>query len=331
MQIGVFIQAYNTAQYVEECVASVLGQRGTYSLDVLVIDDASTDDTVARVAAFNDPRVRLIRHTVNHGAIATANEGYTTVNGWALVRLDSDDRLRPDFLELTVPRLLADESAGLVYGDIATIDQNGVVTSDGGLVERNGRPEIGDEFFPLLLQNFVPAPGTLVRRSALLPLLPIPSEYRFLDWYLTTGIAETWRTIFVDRVVADYRIHGSNMHRAMILDRSGERTSLAVLDRLFGNAARTEEKRQHRQSVYASHYLTYAEKYFGVGMNDDARRCYWAAIERRPSLAFNAGIARRFAATVIGRGLYERAKRAATRPKAGVDPVTAHIPNLPLE
>src|SRR5262245_34368431 len=106
-RVSFFVQAYNTSDYVEECLDSVLAQRGGYEFDVLVIDDASTDDTAGRLAKYRDSRVRVVRHERNQGAIATANEGYAAAAGEFVVRLDSDDRLRPDFLSKTVPILTA--------------------------------------------------------------------------------------------------------------------------------------------------------------------------------------------------------------------------------
>jgi glycosyltransferase involved in cell wall biosynthesis len=306
-RVTIFVQSYNTAAYVGDCLASVLAQRSSHAFEVLVIDDASRDGTTDVVAGFQDPRVRVIRHERNIGAIATANEGYGLARGEFVARLDSDDRVRPDFIERTVSTLIANPGFGLVYGDIVTIDEAGEPTSAGGMVRRSG-PNAGNEFFALLLENYIPAPATMVRRAALEPLLPVPPHFRFLDWYLTTGITEGWDSCFVPEVLADSRIHGANMHRAMILDRKGEATSQEILDRLFASPLRQDEKRRWRKRVYARHYLTYAEKYFGCGMNTDARRCYRRAIQLEPAVLFENGIARRFGATVVGRPLYESAK-----------------------
>ena len=98
MQVTFFIQAYNTERLVGECLDSVLGQRGAWDFDVLVIDDASTDGTAREIERFSDPRLRVVRHAKNTGAIATANEGYAASTGEFVVRVDSDDRLRPEFL-----------------------------------------------------------------------------------------------------------------------------------------------------------------------------------------------------------------------------------------
>jgi glycosyltransferase involved in cell wall biosynthesis len=308
MRVSFFVQAYNTEAFVAQCLASILEQRGAYDIEVLVIDDASTDGTAREIERFTDERIEIRQHAHNKGAIATANEGYLSVTGELIVRVDSDDRLRPDFLERMVPPLVEEPSRGLAYGDVATIDLAGRVTRPAGLIRRDGRPASGDEFLPLLMENFIPAPSTIVRREALLPLLPIPARFRFLDWYLTTGIAQTWDCCYVDAVVADYRVHAGNMHRAMVLDRTGEATSRQILDRLFAEAVRGAEKARWRRRVYARHYLTYADKYFGFEMNADARRCYWQAISYQPSLAATPGVARRLAATVFGRTVYESAK-----------------------
>jgi len=309
--VSFFLQAFNTGRWAEECLLSILGQGGDYDFEVIVIDDASTDNTAELIGAISDQRIHFTRHRQNRGEIPTANEGYAAMRGKYGIRIDSDDRLRPHLLERTVPILESTPRVGFVYGDIATMDLNGDVTCEGKMVRRNGRVPLGDEFVPLLLNNFVPAPTTVIRREALLPLLPIPSELSFLDWYITTGIAESWLTCFVDEVLADYRVHPTNMHGSMIRDRTGERTILRILDALFANGARTEEKRRWRKRIYARNFLVCADQYFGSGMGSDARRCYARAVVRQPTLALRADIVRRLLATYVPRSWYDSAKRAA--------------------
>jgi glycosyltransferase involved in cell wall biosynthesis len=317
-RVTFFVQAYNTAAFVGECLESILNQRGVSDFEVLVIDDASTDATAQEIARFKDSRLHVVRHDRNQGAIATANEGYAYGSAPFIVRVDSDDRLRPEFLQRALPLLEAHTDAGMVYGDVALIDEHGHVSKARGAVDRPNLPAHANELLPLLLNNYIPAPTTLVRREALTPLLPIPIHYRFLDWYLTTGIAEQWNSIYVDDVLADYRVHGNNMHQAMTRDRSGEATSRQVLDRLFDRPHRSEEKRRWRRRVYASCYLTYAEKYFGLHMNPDARRCYLMAAAYQPGVLFTWPVARHLAAVLGSRNLYESLKaRALTRARSG--------------
>jgi glycosyltransferase involved in cell wall biosynthesis len=318
VRVSVFVQAYNTARYVGECLESILRQEATCVRDVFVVDDASTDGTSDEVARFESAGVRLVRHARNLGATATANEGYAAATGDFVIRLDSDDRLRPGFLAAIVPVLLEDPTAGLAYGDIAIIDDRGHVNAE-RVLRRDPRSSVRDEFFALLVENDIPAPTTVVRRTALAPLLPIPSTLSFVDWYITTGIAERWTCAYVDAVLADYRVCPGSLHHTMVRDRSGEASSLQVLDRLYANGHRTEEKRRWRRRVYGSHYLTYADKYFGSRMNRDARRCYWHAVRYEPWRLLNVGVARRMAATVIGRRAYDALKAPWAAPGEAPD------------
>src|SRR5262249_11076832 len=185
-RVDFFVQAFNTPAFIGECLESILNQRGVSDFEVLVIDDASTDGTPQEIARFKDPRLRVVRHERNQGAIATANEGYTYGSAPFVVRVDSDDRLRPEFLQRAVPLLEAHAAAGMVYADVALIDEQGRVGRASGSVDRPNLPAHANELLPLLLNNYIPAPTTLVRREALTPLLPIPMHFRFLDWYLTT-------------------------------------------------------------------------------------------------------------------------------------------------
>jgi len=308
--VSFFVQAYNTGPWVRECLRSVLSQHGGYHFEVIVIDDASTDNTRELIAGFSDSRIHFIPHARNQGPIETANEGYAAMRGRYIIRVDSDDRLRPQFLSRAVPVLESNPRVGFVYGDIATMNERGQITCEGDFVKRGGRPPMGDEFFPLLLDNFVPAPTTLIRREALQQLLPVPSSFSFLDWYITTGIAENWLTYFVDEVLADYRVHPSNAHSSMILDRTGEKTIFQVLETLSQNGRRSADKDRWRRRVYAAQYLKLGDNYFGCGMNADARRCYWRAAANVPTKLFQRGIGRRFLATCLPRSWYDSAKRA---------------------
>jgi glycosyltransferase involved in cell wall biosynthesis len=305
-RVGIFVQAYNTARYIGECLESVLAQGSGYALDVLVIDDASPDGTVDEVRRFGD-RVRLVRHQTNTGATATANEGYAAVGGEFVMRLDSDDRLRPGFLDQTVPVLTAHPEAGLVYSDVALIDEAGQLTQSRTFTARTGST-IGDEFFPLLTDNYIPAPSTLVRRTALAAVLPIPATLTFVDWYVSTGIAERWDCAYVDAVLADYRVHSQSMHHTMVRDCTGEQSSARILDARFADPHRADEKRRWHRRVYGRHYLSYADKYFGSRMNGPARRCYLAALRQQPSQLWRTGLARRLAATLVGRRAYDAVK-----------------------
>jgi hypothetical protein len=87
-------------------------------VDVVIVDDASSDDSlaVARGFAASDPRVTVIAHGKNTGPVQTFNDGLAEVRGEFLVRLDADDLLTPGSLERAVAVARRYPSVGLIYG-----------------------------------------------------------------------------------------------------------------------------------------------------------------------------------------------------------------------
>jgi glycosyltransferase involved in cell wall biosynthesis len=116
-RVTVVIPVYNRAGIVCRAIVSALEQ-SIPPFEVLVVDDGSTDDTVATVTALTDPRVRCIPLGVNRGAQYARLLGIREARGEYLVFLDSDDELLPDSVEKRL-RALAESgwSEALVYGD----------------------------------------------------------------------------------------------------------------------------------------------------------------------------------------------------------------------
>ena len=115
--VDVIIPCFNYGSMLDACVQSVLSQQGV-SVRVMIIDDASTDDTeaVGRRLADADVRVEYIRHHVNRGHIASYNEMLARVTGDYCVILSADDLLTPRSLARATRILDAHPDAGLAYG-----------------------------------------------------------------------------------------------------------------------------------------------------------------------------------------------------------------------
>src|SRR5438270_878743 len=120
-EITFIVPCYNYGRYLGECLDSIFSQKGEWAVEVLVIDDASTDDSWKIIEAFGS-RVRAVRHLSNKGHRETLTEGLQSARGSYVSRIDPDDRLRSDFLAMTVPILRTYPEVGLVYGDVALID-----------------------------------------------------------------------------------------------------------------------------------------------------------------------------------------------------------------
>jgi len=304
--VTIFVQAYNLENYIEECIKSVLNLDGLFELEILVIDDCSTDNTPNIIKRFTDPRIRLIENPKNLGCIQTANIGYQEARGEYCARIDGDDRYRPDFLKNAIPIFDNNPNVGVVYGDIAMVDSRGNISSPEGCIanQRKGRPVIANELIPLLIKNYLPAPTTIGRTKIWQSFLPIPKSLHYLDYYMTTQAAHICDFGFVNKVLADYRIHPGNQHSRMVLDKTGEQSTFEMLKLAFDRQEFKINKEKFRQEIEASHFLVYAENYFGADMTADARRCYFELYKRSPSSLLNLNVLRRFLGSFFGKSFY---------------------------
>lgn len=108
--VSVVIPLYNKGRYVDRAVSSVLAQSYP-ALEIIVVDDGSTDDGPEKVLHFGDPRICLIRQE-NRGPGAARNAGLTVAKGKYVAFLDADDEWLPSFLNAGIP-LLEDRESGV--------------------------------------------------------------------------------------------------------------------------------------------------------------------------------------------------------------------------
>lgn len=140
-KVTVLMPVYNAAQYLSAALASVWSQTFK-NFELLVIDDASSDDSPAILAAVSDPRLRVIRNEKNLGIAKTLNRGLREARGIYIARLDADD--------VAMPHRLAHQAAFLDA-------RPEVVVVGGGYVLLNGS---GREYSTLLGTD-VRTPGTI--------------------------------------------------------------------------------------------------------------------------------------------------------------------------
>ena len=129
LSVAVCIGTYNQARYLTECIESVLAQ--TYPIkEILVSDDASTDETpeVMEKLCKLYPTVRYYRQPVNLGIAENLSWALAQPSTDLIARVDSDDRLEPDFAATLVDLMARYPQAGYGHGDVYEIDSEGVTT-----------------------------------------------------------------------------------------------------------------------------------------------------------------------------------------------------------
>jgi glycosyltransferase involved in cell wall biosynthesis len=123
LTLSVVLPNYNHAKYIGRALAALLGQERAAD-EIIVIDDGSTDDSVAvieRIAAAA-PTIRLLRNPKNVGVIPTLQRGLEAACGKYIYFAASDDWVFPGFFALALRRLEADPDIGLFCGEAMLID-----------------------------------------------------------------------------------------------------------------------------------------------------------------------------------------------------------------
>jgi glycosyltransferase involved in cell wall biosynthesis len=119
--VSVLLAVHNDARYIHYAVESVLHQT-VDDLELVVIDDASSDETPAVLTGFSDPRILRLRNEEQLGLAASLNRGLEVAQGSYLARLDSDDVALPEWLERLLARIRSTPPTGIVGTGIVEVD-----------------------------------------------------------------------------------------------------------------------------------------------------------------------------------------------------------------
>lgn len=311
-RVSVVVPSYNYAAYLGECMASVLGQRGFDDLELIVVDDASTDGSREVIGGFlHDPRVVYVQHAGNQGHIRTMNDGFRRARGEYVAHIGADDFWEPELLARTVPVLDASPRVGLVHTNYRLVDGEGRVTSERGTNVPYPDGFQGDPLPWLLFENFIPPVASLFRRGAL-ELIggEFSEEVPYSeDWRLWLAVARRHPVAYVDAPLASYRVHGRNLHSALQRTRRAEGAERRILDEVFADERLAPEHRALRGRVYARQARRHADAYFGFGDRAECRRCLREAARHDLASLADPGFWKRGLLASLPERLYRVLKR----------------------
>jgi len=165
-KVSVLSSTYNHEKYVVDAIESVL-QQTFADFELIICDDASTDDNVRRIKTIVDPRMQLIINEENIGNTATSARCWQICHGEYISLLTTDDMYEPDMLETLVNYLDGNSELDGVFALARFIDEDGNLTGESwpnGGVGLSRYELLNSFFYP---KNLLCAPAMMIRRSFL--------------------------------------------------------------------------------------------------------------------------------------------------------------------
>ncbi len=198
--VSVIIPCYNSALYLKDSIDSVLAQ--TYpSLEILVIDDGSTDDSQTVLSSYGN-RIQIIAQA-NAGVSAARNTGIAAAKGDVVAMMDADDAMDPTCIEVRMKHMLSDERVGIVAGSYRVADE-----------QLNPYPPESQFTLPTVSLDArtslricnSPNIGLLIRKRAILVCgLYDPFLKAAEDWDMQIRICQSFKHVFDPTILATYR------------------------------------------------------------------------------------------------------------------------------
>jgi glycosyltransferase involved in cell wall biosynthesis len=220
-RVSVIIPTYNRAEYLHEAVSSALQQTHD-DLEVLVLDDASTDSTRNVVTAFDDPRIRYIRHPENLGPNRNWRRGIQAARGEFFCFLPDDDMLEPTFVERLVEALRRDSELVLAFCDHWVMDADGCERPEASRQNSidHGRSALTsgplDDFARTALIDDSIYIGAVLFRRAIVTSSFLDSEARSAmgSWILYECVRTGRSATYVPERLMSCRWHGGSVSRS---------------------------------------------------------------------------------------------------------------------
>ncbi len=249
--VSVIIPCHNGAEFLAEAIATVLAQ--TYpALEILVVDDGSTDETEAIAAQYAAP-IHYIRQA-RQGVSVARNTGIQSSQGNYLVFLDHDDRLLPHALAIGVDCLEKNLSCGFAYGRHQTIDSAGNrvgLTTDAMETQEEPQLEVSvaDDYALMLGGEFPVPPARIMFRRQVFEQVGgyDPALTNSQDYDLCLRVAAQFLAGRHNQVIAEYRQHDFSKTSTTVVTRKLAFT-LRALQKQW---SRVKDNPEHRQAYRA--------------------------------------------------------------------------------
>ncbi len=210
--LSVILPNYNYAHYIGEAIKAILSQ-SFRPLEVIVVDDGSTDDSVAVIEQYarRDPIVRLIRNNRNMGIVFSLNLGLEHASGNYIYSAAADDKVLPGFFEKSMNLLTQYPQAGLCCSDYFYLEEpNGVFREK--KFHLSSKPHFFSpaEMVELMRKRYFPIGGVTIvmKRAALLEIGGFDQKLGWqCDWFVDFTVGFRYGMCYIPETLATARLH----------------------------------------------------------------------------------------------------------------------------
>jgi glycosyltransferase involved in cell wall biosynthesis len=198
--------AHNGARFIREQIESILSQL-SFGDELIVVDDASSDETVAILESFRDPRIRVIRQAPNCGVLKTFERALREARGGIVFLCDQDDIWRGDKVAKTMEAFERSPATTLVMSNGDLIDDRGRMLEEA--LHASDRLPLG--VVANVVRNRYQGSTMAFRREILAAALPFPSGVPMHDSWIGIVNAVVGRAVYLPQKLVSYRRHGGNV------------------------------------------------------------------------------------------------------------------------
>ena len=231
--VSVVMPAYNGEPYLKAAVDSILEQ-SFGDLELIVVDDCSTDGTPDTLRAYADPRLRILRNEVNLGIVGALNRGLSAATGKYVARMDADDISHPDRLARQVAYMDANPGVLLTGTRVDFIDGNGEPLKRNIVLPTDDKAiRLQSAFFPAFVHPTVMIRGETLRRHG----LRYVEAFRYAEDYdLWTRIMALGEVANLPEPLLSYRTHNAQISSSKLTDMAAvsSKVSQTYLKTQFG-------------------------------------------------------------------------------------------------
>ena len=282
-RISVVITTYNRSRLLPRAIESA--QSAGTDLEVIVVDDCSSDDTPEVCAQI--PGIRYVRLNANRGLANARNVGIAESSAEFIAFLDDDDLRLPGSIDKQLRAITADERFAMCYGQALIGDARRQLPT--GELYPLECPQ-GDIFWDLLEHNFIPVPTVLARKSSLLEEGCFNTDLDLIeDWDMWLRLSERYLVAAVAEPVAIYRKavaeSGQMCSNSAALCKQALRVQQMALDRPRARSSASTKRRYVRRKLRDRAYeilMTEATNSIHEGNAKSARANILDAFRFRP-------------------------------------------------